>query len=158
MEDADILSAVNDPAFSTVRAEEMGPPLWKGLHIIARTFDPTPEKQQALREYVSAMATLLPCPKCSRHFADIVPSLRANSREEALKWSIDAHNNVNARLGKRVLTYKEALKTMTASPPECTQWSRAAIAFAVVAGILLLICVIGAGFVFRKHKTTATPT
>ncbi len=94
-----------------------GPLQWMALHQIARGYpreNPTPAQQAALVAYVTSLVDLLPCSFCAKHWREMAPSIAAatGSRYDALKWTIDAHNAVNARLKKPVLTYAEAVKDM----------------------------------------------
>lgn len=92
-----------------------GPLQWMALHQMLRGYPvsaPSEEKQAALRQYVTAMAEVIPCSKCSSHWKQLAPTVKTGSRYEALKWSIDAHNTVNKRLHKPVLTYAEAVQDM----------------------------------------------
>ena len=88
-----------------------GPLQWMTLHQMIRGFpnNPSPEKQAALKAYVMALVDLLPCSICAVHWKDIAPTVKTASKADALKWSIDVHNSVNARTGKKVLSYAEAL-------------------------------------------------
>lgn len=88
-----------------------GPLQWMALHQMVRGFpnNPSPEKQEALKAYVMALVHLLPCSICAAHWKDIAPTVKTGSRAEALKWTIDVHNAVNKRTGKKVLSYTEAL-------------------------------------------------
>lgn len=94
-----------------------GPVQWMALHQIARGYpreNPSEAKRQALVQYVTALADLLPCSFCGDHWRKLAPSIASatGSRYEALKWTIDAHNSVNARLKKPVLTYEQAVQSM----------------------------------------------
>jgi len=122
--------------------------MWATIHNIMRTY--TPDKQLALRAFMTSLADLFPCAKCAPHAQAAVKTMRVDSAASALQWSIDFHNSVNARIGKRVLSYSEALAaikdncTMGASP---SQWSTlakvllplflAAVIACIVMGIML---------------------
>ncbi len=108
---AEIKKAMTDPEFVYVSAEEMGPSQWMSLHNVARTL--TPEKMQTFKQFVQAMAALLPCGVCSSHFRKLVSeTLQASTPAEALQWTIDVHNAVNKRLGKPVLTNAQAIRAI----------------------------------------------
>lgn len=97
-----------------------GPLQWQTLHQLLRGFEPTPDKRQALEAYVGALVHLLPCDTCAQHWSSLSRTVDTSSRTAALKWSIDAHNAVNARLGKPVLTYAEAVEAITRVCPDNT--------------------------------------
>lgn len=53
------------------------------------------------------------CAECFREFGKAVQKLKEQpqtNREGARKWLVDVHNEVNQRIGKKVLTYAEASK------------------------------------------------
>ncbi len=100
-----------------------GPPQWIALHQYARSYprkNPTNEVQQAARNYVMAMVHLIPCNECSGHWAKIAPTVVTTDRCSFLKWTIDVHNQVNARKGKPVLSYEEAVRQIEATCPNNT--------------------------------------
>jgi hypothetical protein len=107
-------------AFDTLHAAGprcWGPLQWRTLHQLLRGYpnEPTPAHETALREYTSALATLLPCSICATHWATLAPTVQTASRLAAMKWGVDVHNTVNKRLGKPVLTYAEAADAMRAA-------------------------------------------
>ena len=90
-----------------------GPVQWAALHQMLRGYPreaASTEKQEALKAYVNGLAGLIPCNACAQHWKTFAATVQTENRHDALKWSIDAHNAVNARLGKRVYTYAEALQ------------------------------------------------
>jgi hypothetical protein len=92
-----------------------GPVQWTALHQLLRGYpreDASAEKQDALKAYVNGLAGLIPCNACAQHWKSFAATVQTKNRHDALKWSIDAHNAVNARLGKRVYTYAEALRLL----------------------------------------------
>jgi hypothetical protein len=106
-------AALKDPAFAHVSAENMGPSLWKAIHNITRVYVPTPEKEAALKAFISSLAVLLPCSVCAEHFKALAPTVQTDTSVAALKWGIDVHNLVNKRLNKPVLTYAQAVKAIS---------------------------------------------
>lgn len=103
-----------------------GPLQWRLLHQYARNYPdrPTQAHKDALVAYVTALVQLIPCPRCSREWAVLSPSVAnaTGSKLDAIKWSVDAHNAVNKRLSayqpeKKVLTYKQAAKAILATCP-----------------------------------------
>jgi hypothetical protein len=143
--DADILKlALQSPEFTRLTPDVMGPPLWRSLHNIARSLDGTPEKLEAFRTFVQSLAVLLPCSKCSEHFLQMITSLKTDSPESALKWTIDTHNNVNERLGKPRLTYAQAVQAIMAKapPPNPWAWSDTATVLVVLAAVFAVVAII----------------
>ena len=94
-----------------------GPVQWMALHQLMRGFPvaPSEARRKGLEQYVTALADVIPCPSCSEHWRDLARTVRTDGRVQALKWSIDAHNTVNKRLGKPVYTYAQAARALTAA-------------------------------------------
>ena len=61
---------------------------------------------------MEALASLLPCAKCAGHFRKLVPTMDTRSKAAFIRWTIDVHNVVNARLRKPVLSYPDALHSI----------------------------------------------
>jgi hypothetical protein len=84
-----------------------GPHAWTLFHTIALQYpeQPSEEHKAALRNFVGALPWLLPCGGCQAHFRQLIADLppREDSRDELRAWFNEAHNRVNARLGKPVL-------------------------------------------------------
>ena len=98
-----------------------GPVQWTALHQMLRgypLYEASPEKQEALRAYVTGLAGIIPCSICAQHWKTLATTVKTENRKAALKWSIDAHNLVNARLGKRVYTDEEAVAILKKQCPD----------------------------------------
>lgn len=88
---------------------EWGPKAWVYLHTLAFSYPPAPTRDQRkdMHAFLVAFARTLPCPKCSAHFQQVVhrdlPTHDADvlsCRHNFARWTVDVHNEVNARLGK----------------------------------------------------------
>ena len=99
--------------FEQVRASAVGPALWRSIHTLARTVT-SPERSAYFRDFLVALAPAMPCPVCAQHWAQIAPTFDAVTPAAAVKWTIDAHNAVNARLGKPQLSDAAALRAILA--------------------------------------------
>lgn len=92
----------------------VGPPLWETMHYAAfQCPEPFVERAPALLDLVRAYAALLPCAECRGHFAALLaahpPEEAARAGRQAFaRWTVDAHNMVNARLGKPLVTFEQA--------------------------------------------------
>lgn len=97
---------------------------WRALHALLSGYPDAPDAatQSALRAYLISLAALLPCPRCREHWAALAPTVDTSSRLAAMKWAVDAHNSVNARLGKPVLTYKDAVAALAAEQRQKQPW------------------------------------
>jgi hypothetical protein len=77
--------------------------------------DPTPEDRDNYAAYFNTVASVLPCPKCRRHFAELLrehpvePHLGSGSQLQ--EWIIERKNDVNRRLGKDCPTMQHVCKT-----------------------------------------------
>lgn len=113
----DALAHALETSFGASGPSCWGPVQWMALHQLARGYpraNPSEAQKAALVSYVTALADLLPCEHCSKHWRALSSSVvgSTGSRYDALKWTIDAHNAVNARLHKKVLSYEEAVRDM----------------------------------------------
>jgi hypothetical protein len=93
--------------------DRAGPPLWAALHTLAFAYpeQATAQDRQWSRAFVESLAHLLPCAQCRVHFQRLLEHdlpLRNATRDEFARWTVDAHNTVNARLGKPHVSYEEA--------------------------------------------------
>ncbi|QBZ80981.1 Evr1/Alr family domain containing protein [Pandoravirus celtis] len=82
----------------------VGPPMWETLHYAAfQCPEPFDERvSSALIGLVRGYVVLLPCAECRGHFAALLdahpPEVAARSGRQAFaRWTVDAHNAVNAR-------------------------------------------------------------
>lgn len=149
-----IQEAVAAPDFVHAPLNCIGPPLWRSIHNLCRTFVPTPEKQVAMRAFMGALGVLFPCPTCAAHIREAVKTMPVNSTAALVKWSIDFHNDVNARTGKRVWSYADALVDMAKMPPAlpgtCSTWNTAASAFCVCFVVATIAAVVAGVLLFQK--------
>lgn len=150
-----IAAALDDPAFTHPFPECFGPPMWSTIHNIMRTY--TPDKQLALRAFMTSLADLFPCATCAPHAQAAVKNMRVDSTASALKWSIDFHNSVNARLGKHVLSYPEALAAIKADCKKTNtqpQWSTLAkvlVLLFIIAAIACIVMGVMLGDTYRRQ-------
>lgn len=91
-----------------------GPAAWNTLHVFAHTMPHrlTRDERAELRAFLFAFASYLPCPRCRRHFDGFLrerihDDAALATREAVVRLLNDAHNDVNARTGKRVFTLRE---------------------------------------------------
>lgn len=90
--------------------EIWGPHAWALMHLVACTYptQPTPEDKTRYRAYYLALGGVLPCPGCRVGYAHVlaetVPLTTAvlADRMSLFAWTVQVHNAVNAKLGKRV--------------------------------------------------------
>lgn len=97
-----------------------GPPQWMALHQLLRGYPrehASPEKQAALKSYVQGLAGIIPCNACAQHWKALADTVATENRAAALKWSIDVHNAVNLRTGKKMYSYADALELLRDTCP-----------------------------------------
>ena len=86
-----------------------GPNLWGTLHLLCLAGTITPN-------FVQEYATVIPCPMCAGHFAEVLkenPLPDSNDPLVLFRWSVHVHNVVNARLGKPILNPEQAMERWT---------------------------------------------
>lgn len=80
------------------RREEWGPALWREIHT----------KTDADAAYVASVARRLPCGECRRGWLWFVKEYPPVFGEGWWEWTWQAHNYVNAKLSKPVMTLDDA--------------------------------------------------
>ena len=104
-----------------------GPYYWGMLHIAAMSNAPE------FPELVQMFPGLLPCPTCSADFKKIVDNTPLTGNY--FMWSVDVHNQVNAKLGKPQVSYEDAHRRWTTPIKPTVPW----ITIALVALLILLL-------------------
>ncbi len=81
-----------------------GPGLWEVVHSLPLHHNSV----KSVRDFYAHLA--VPCPKCQRHldeFREARPVSEITDMRHAKRWSVDLHNSVNKKLGKRVYSVSE---------------------------------------------------
>ena len=92
---------------------EWGPATWNFLHAVAHTQPVRLDEYQRtrIRRFLYDTAYLLPCKKCSRHFAEFLDKHASDdtlsTRADIVRLLNDAHNDVNIKYNKRVVSLPE---------------------------------------------------
>ena len=143
---------------SRLYMSQWGPAGWHTLHVTAHSAPRvlSPEQRRDMQQFLRLFAAHLPCPRCRRHFADFLERRLCDeavaTRAALVILLNDAHNEVNARLGKRVFTleehYREFAATATAPPREWLAWVAAGGGALMVAALLTA----------RQRRRRGTPT
>jgi len=88
-------------------------PSWIVLHAVVDAYPKKPNEvdKKLMEQLFQSLSYQLPCDTCNEHFREELTKypIQLQSQQALNYWLIDFHNRVNARLGKRVLTYPEAL-------------------------------------------------
>lgn len=93
-----------------------GPFFWHTMHIIALGYPSkaTYGHKKAAKEFYESLQFLIPCPICREHYSQflqqnpITPFL--DRRDDLFKWTVQIHNEVNAKLGKPRFTELESIE------------------------------------------------
>ena len=123
--------------------ERWGPSGWNMLHVIAHK---TPElieydTRQRLKKFLYSFSDFIPCLTCKRHFTKyLTEHLRDEdlaTRRAFVAFLNDAHNAVNARLGKRTYTVEEHYRVYATRRPAPV---RSALAVLLVVSLVVYMC------------------
>lgn len=110
--------------FSVSDPKNWGPSSWKILHVLAYTYPEIAnyETQVNIEKFIASFSELLPCNSCKDDFKKYVQKypVKSKTRESLIQWTVDLHNSVNKKLGKKLLTYDEAKKVWNSSNETCT--------------------------------------
>lgn len=90
--------------------------MWMMLHSRAATFpiSPTRKRIEEERAWAFSFGANHPCVICSTHYKQMFSKdipFNAKSRIEYFTWTWKIHNSVNRRLGKKEMTFNDALKS-----------------------------------------------
>ena len=94
-----------------------GPFLWGFIHTISvidnsKSFgNNTYEKTQQMIERLHLIQNLFPCSLCKGKYVEHLEKLSNLNKHKEMAlfyWSVDLHNDVNRKLGKREWSYEEA--------------------------------------------------
>jgi hypothetical protein len=117
-----------------VSPDVWGPNLWGTLHLLCLAGTITPN-------FVQEYATVIPCPMCAGHFAEILKENPLPDSDDPLvlfRWSVHVHNLVNARIGKPILDPEQAMaRWISTKTPPSSQFD-----FKILIIILLLVALI----------------
>jgi hypothetical protein len=97
-----------------------GPYAWTFLHMVTFCYpqESTLTDQTRVRNFVDALARVLPCKKCREHFTALIASdpVDLRSRDHLIEWGIRVHNKVNERLGKPILSHEDVVQLLQSDP------------------------------------------
>lgn len=79
---------------------------WDAIHQMAKNID-TVEKRREFETYIKYLGNNFPCPKCRPHIKQYLATHPINVETDISKWSWEFHNNVNTRLGKPTMLWKD---------------------------------------------------
>ena len=111
--DADIVASHQQ--MSTASPAVFGPHIWAYLH--TSTIHLPENLNQAVATHaintILAIPVMVPCDSCSMHSGNFISEnknriLSLKTGSEFFNFTVDFHNFVNKRLGKRTVSYEEA--------------------------------------------------
>jgi FAD-linked sulfhydryl oxidase len=92
-----------------------GPHIWAYLHISTRHMPENinPAIIPHIINTIHAIPLMVPCENCALHSGNFITSTKSKlaslkTGSEFFNYTVDFHNFVNQRLGKRIITYEEA--------------------------------------------------
>lgn len=118
-----------------VPPEKWGPYFWGVIHLGCLTGSITPE-------FIAMYPSVIPCGMCGQHFAELLKEYPfPDSRDPVIlfEWSVHAHNIVNSRTGKPILTVEQALAAWTVDERPPPKTSKFDIKNAIIALLVLLL-------------------
>lgn len=90
---------------------------WNFIHTVAMAYPVNPSKKDIENYYnfYTNLEHVLPCSMCrknlSKHLVEFpLTDYDLSSRYNLVRWTINLHNIVNQSIGKKVLTYSEAME------------------------------------------------
>lgn len=92
-----------------------GSKFWFTMHTIAFFYpeNPTQDEMAHAKNFFESLKVLLPCPGCASHYSDLLKSFpiygAVTSRMNLMIWVNKIHNEVNKRIGNRIVTIDEYL-------------------------------------------------
>ena len=90
-----------------------GPHLWFFLHTISLNYpkNPTYQDKEDYNNFYMSLQHILPCSACKSHLSEHLQQEPPNLSDNIslIRWTIDLHNKVNKSLGKKQLSYEEAV-------------------------------------------------
>jgi len=100
-----------------------GPIFWKFLHEISFQYpNSATEKEKKTHEYfLKNLSDFIPCQSCKNDYEKYIiqnpPNLK--SKTNLIKWTVDLHNHVNKKLGKREYSYEEVEEEYNSNSEHC---------------------------------------
>src|SRR5665647_30366 len=93
-----------------------GPSFWMFFHLISALYpdNPTAEDMEMSHQLIKMIYYVLPCKLCSDHYYDnlkVNPFKKddARSKKDFMLWFINFHNIVNKLLGKKLISFGDAI-------------------------------------------------
>ena len=110
---------------STKDPKVFGPPLWFSIHNSAAHYpiSPSPLCQQHVMSFIKTIPYLVPCEECFLHAQSYITQFSdsdlleiTKTRATYFEWSVNFHNFVNKRIGKREVSLQDAYNMFHNTP------------------------------------------
>lgn len=98
-----------------IQPDVWGPSAWRLIHLVCHHAPELMDEPigNLFRRWLHGFGDVIPCKTCRDHFKETLKSVPitdrvVSGREALFAWSVEAHNHVNATLGKGTWTVPEA--------------------------------------------------
>lgn len=98
-------------ASASASMDVWGPWIWKALHLSSVRYKGLPADKRHMANLIHHLPYLLPCSKCVAHYISMVKDHPPHyaTQPGLVKWFVDLHNRVNARIKKPVYALPQAV-------------------------------------------------
>lgn len=102
--------------------ETFGPHFWFVMHAASFGYPdmPTTTDMTNYKDFYYGLRNIIPCDECRVHYSKMVfdnpIDKHLHSRADLVRWVINLHNIVNARLGKPDMNVDDAIELYTKKP------------------------------------------
>lgn len=132
-----------------------GPVYWNFLHANAEIYHNKP--LQFKLDFMQYFTSLIPCTECKDHFSNYQKTNPIEDTTNIIKWAFHAHNNVNQRLNKNLLSWEEYQLLYDQSSQSlldriCTTCNYTPYIVVLVLIILLIVFFLAISYIYYKNK------
>lgn len=137
-----------------------GPIFWTTMHIVSLGYPskPTDADKAGVIAFYNSLSTTIPCPICKTHYKVFLEKTPVESvvedRNALIHWVFDLHNDVNAQLGKRRISFQEYVRAMQtlAAASNTTLPCPSGPSISTLASIAAIVGIGGAAIYYYKFK------
>ena len=98
--------------------DSWGSNLWKAMHVMTFLYsdNPTSKEKKAAQSFFEALPYMLPCSICKQDFKQYVKYIPLKNKRVLSTWLWNVHNNINKKLGKKMISYEECQRMFSPFP------------------------------------------
>lgn len=92
-----------------------GEPMWASIHLVALGYPdkPSANHRKHARDFIESFKFVTPCSNCQNHFRAMLErspltEKDLDSSHAFFAWTVNRHNEVNERIGKKTVSVEEA--------------------------------------------------